>query len=160
MFPFWDKVYKIYFGDDVVISKTITDLVLQKKGVDRVLTLKNGKKYLIDEKVRFSDYEDILLEFLSAKEFNTLGWIEKDLSIDYILYAFDKKQVCYVLDYITLKRVWKYYGEIWKKKYFIVNAKNKSKNGGIYTTVSVAVPINVLIDVMKNATKIDLKKIN
>jgi len=158
MFPFWEKVYFELFGNDIEISKTIEDLEMQKKGIDRIITLKNGKKYLIDEKVRFTDYDDILLEYLSAKETGSKGWIEKDLTIDYILYAFNNKQVCYVLDYITLKRVWKYYGEQWKKKYKIVEAKNHF-HSGIYTTVSVVIPTSVLLNVMKNASLIDLKLI-
>lgn len=147
--PFWEAIYYEFFPDVLSISGTIESMDLQKMGVDRVVHLENGKRFLIDEKIRKSDWPDILLEYKSAAEYNTPGWIEKPLSIDYLAYAFCPSQTCYLFDWVSLKRVWRYYGEKWKKEYPTILAKNEG-----YTTLSVAVPISVLCDKISGSKKV------
>lgn len=155
---FWDNVYREFFGESINISKTIQDRDLQLMGVDRVVTLTNNKNYLIDEKIRFSEYPDILLEHTSCLEKQTKGWINKDLAIDYIMYAFYNSQKCYVLDYQSLKRTWRYYGNKWISKYPEIKART-ARTGGFYTTLSVAVPTNILMETLSRSALIDLNKV-
>lgn len=150
--PFWEAVYYEFFPDILAISNTIEDLELQKMGVDRVIHLENGKRYLIDEKIRENDWPDILLEYKSvADEYETIGWVEKPLSIDYLAYAFCPSQTCYLFDWVSLKRVWRYYGEKWKREYRTIKAQN---NG--YVTYSVAVPISILISKISACKKVSV----
>ena len=65
----------------------VEDLHLQKRGVDKILHLKNTKQILIDEKKRRKDYGDILLEEYSNWERKVVGWLGQDKHTDYIVYA-------------------------------------------------------------------------
>lgn len=151
---FWDAVYKKYFYN--MTNHMIGKHELcnsQKNGVDRIIYLENGKTITIDEKVRTKVYPDIALEYLSNDQTGTLGWMEKDLSIDYLAYAFLPIKTVYLFDWIALKRAWNHYKNNWLERYFISIAPNKT-----YNTHSVCVPINILIDSCSLATIIKLDK--
>lgn len=149
--PFWLCIYSEFFTGVEGMSNTIEDIKYQKMGIDRVVTLSNGKKYLIDEKVRFSCWNDILLEYKSASEFDTPGWMDKPLAIDYLAYAFVPNKTCYMFDWPSLQRVWRYYRTQWIKDYKTIRAKNEN-----YTTLSIAVPIAVLLEKVSGAKLIKL----
>lgn len=148
---FWLPIYKEAFGNFVQFMACDSDCKIQRQGIDRVIILDNGKVLNIDEKVRYKEYDDILLEYISVDTTGALGWMEKDLSIDYLAYAFLDSQTCYLIDWRMLKRAWRYYKDIWISKYRLVTAKN---NG--YNTISVAVPIDVILEKVSGATKITL----
>lgn len=111
----------------------------QYNGVDRIIYLENGKTLTIDEKIRSKDYDDILLEFISNDKKNTPGWMEKDLSIDYLAYAFLPSKTAYLFDWRMLKLAWSLYNQAWKDNYKIAKAENQH-----YVTHSVCVPIREL----------------
>lgn len=137
---FWDAIYRKAFPN-------MTNQMLGKKeycksqltGVDRIIYLENRKTITIDEKIRANVYADILLEYVSNDMTNSPGWMEKDLSIDYLAYAFLPVKTAYLFDWRMLKRAWDFYKEEWKKHYYTARAKNPT-----YTTLSVCVPIKVL----------------
>ena len=84
--------------------------------------------------------------------------MDKDLSIDYLAYAFMPNKTAYLFDWRILKRVWSYYKTIWLDQYFIAEAKNYDNNGNhIYTTKSVCVPLDVLINKCSGASIIKVK---
>jgi hypothetical protein len=112
----------------------------QMLGIDRAVSLSSGKTIYIDEKKRRKNYSDILIEYISNDGRNTPGWIEKDLMIDYLAYAFMPDKRVYLFDWLMLRRAWKHYSELWKSKYYIAKANN-----GYYKTISVAVPIEVVL---------------
>lgn len=149
---FWDNVYKKAFPN-------ITNHMRGKKeycqsqiqGVDRIIYLENGKTITIDEKIRETVYNDFALEFISNDVKNTPGWMEKDLSIDYLAYAFLPTKTAYLLDWRMLKRVWEHYKSEWKNKYFIAKAPNQH-----YVTHSVCVPIKIVLEKCSLATIIKL----
>jgi hypothetical protein len=72
--------------------------------------------------------------------------MQKELSCDFIAYAFVQSETCYLLPFQTLRRAWLQHGEDWVRKYRRVEAQNVG-----YTTVSVAVPIPVLLDAIRDA---------
>ncbi|MBT9173486.1 MAG: hypothetical protein DDT21_01887 [Syntrophomonadaceae bacterium] len=152
--PFWDAVYRKAFPDIVNHLLCSGDTVGQRNGVDRIVYLRNDKILRIDEKKRVKDYPDILLEYVSVDTTGAPGWIEKDLTIDYLAYAFMPSKTCYLFDWLMLKRAWRKYGEEWKAKYKPpVVAKNIT-----YNTVSVAVPIVILRQAISTAAVIDVSK--
>ena len=79
------------------------------------------------------------------------GWIEKDLAIDYLAYAFMPSRTVYLFDWLMLRRAWGQFGDEWKRKYKIPPAQN---NG--YKTHSVAVPIKVLRNAVALARRIQV----
>lgn len=150
--PFWDAVYKKAFPNLVNQMICSGNTKSQRDGIDRVLLLSNGKIIKIDEKKRSKDYSDILLEYISVDTTNAPGWIEKDLPIDYLAYAFMPSKKVYLFSWDILRRAWLHFKSDWLNKYKIVTAQN---NG--YLTYSVAVPIDELLKAIKEASIIRLK---
>ena len=149
---FWDSVYHKAFPT-MISSNIVTDLEKQKLGIDRVIKLHNGKDIYIDEKKREQVYDDILLEYLSVDTKGSPGWMEQNLAIDYIAYAFMPIQTVYLFQWDLLKRAWEFYKEDWKKEYKIVYARNNT-----YKTYSVAVPIKTLLKSITTASIIKVLK--
>jgi hypothetical protein len=143
---FWLKVYKKAFPDMLWANICIGNNQNQKLGIDRVIQLSSGKTIYIDEKKRGKIYSDILLEYISVDYNNTPGWIEKDLQIDYLAYAFMPSKQCYIFPWQLLKRVWNHFKHDWHAKYPKIPGKNKT-----YTTWSRAIPINVLTNKLQNS---------
>jgi len=149
--PFWDAIYRKAFPNMVNHMLCNGDTQSQRMGIDRLIMLASGKVLTIDEKKRKEEYSDILLEYVSVDTTDAPGWIEKDLSIDYLAYAFMKTKRVYLLDWLALRRAWGHYKEEWLSKYTHITAQN---NG--YKTLSVAVPIDVLKSAISLATVIQL----
>jgi len=149
--PFWREVYKKAFPNMVNEMLGSGNTESQRMGIDRVVLLANGKMLKIDEKKRQRCYPDILLEYVSVDTTGAPGWIEKDLPIDYIAYAFMPTKRVYLLPWDMLKRAWDHYKKDWLAKYKIPPAQN---NG--YKTLSVAVPIDILLNAVKSASIIQL----
>ncbi len=152
--PFWSAVYRKAFPNLVGVE-LCSDIPRQKQGIDRLLHLSNGKTLTVDEKKRDRVYSDILLEVLSNEEYNTPGWVEKDLSIDYLAYAFMPIRRCYLFPWPMLRRAWFQYGGKWRTEYKPKRAQTQVGNS-IYHTVNVPVPIDVLRRAVSLAAVIDL----
>ncbi len=148
--PWWEIVYKKAWDDLESMVAVRDDGWAQRAGIDRVITLATGKVIKIDEKVRSQDYDDFFLEFLSSKEHNSPGWVNKPLDADYIAYAFVPSQKCYLLPVQELQRAWRADGERWKYEYGEIGVKN---NG--YTTVGTPVPRTILAKALLNSMVID-----
>ncbi len=138
--PWWLEIYRKAFPDLRAAVDMRQDGWAQRGGIDRVLTLGCGKTLSIDEKVREQDWPDILLEYWSDYEHRIPGWVAKNLASDFIAYAFVPSQVCYLLPFQTLRAAWRKNGFAWVKDFQQVRAQN---NG--YTTISVAVPTEILL---------------
>lgn len=150
--PFWQSFYRQVFPTLIACTPTPGDVLAQRNGVDRVIVLANGTVIRIDEKKRPETYPDILLEYISVDTTGAPGWIEKELTIEYLAYAFmDTKQV-YLLDWQILKRAWRKYGNRWKARYRTIKAPNRS-----YNTISVAIPTQTLMAAMQEPILVDLK---
>jgi len=140
--PFWQAIYRKAFPD-MLFAETPNGLI------DRVIYLGAGKTLYIDEKKRRTIYNDILIEYQSNDTTPGYdGWINKDLTIDYIAYAFMPEKKVYLLDWQSLRRAWKNEGESWWNKaekkqegFSFVSANNR-----YYKTHSIAVPIAVLLE--------------
>jgi len=148
--PFWEAIYKKAFPTMTNLT-AIDDLSKQKLGIDRIIYFDNGKKLYIDEKKREKVYPDILLEYISVDHNNTPGWIEKDLAIDYLAYAFMPSKCVYLYPWDMLRRAWLHYRKSWLRKYKLIEAKNEG-----YSTWSVAVPIEILQNAVSTAAIIQL----
>ena len=148
---FWDRIYIKAFPN-MVGNMVCSGLnKSQLAGIDRVIHLSSGRTIYIDEKKRRAEYDDILLEFISVDTTGAPGWIEKDLSIDYLAYAFMQSQRVYLFDWLMLRRAWIRYKQDWKKQYKTIVAVNQG-----YKTYSLAVPTNILMQSIKTASIIQL----
>lgn len=136
---FWDAIYKKAFPNMVNHMLCSGNTQSQRMGIDRLILLSNGRTLSIDEKKRREEYQDILLEYISVDTTGAPGWIEKDLTIDYLAYAFMKSKRVYLFDWLALRRAWQHYKDTWKRIYPTIQAQN---NG--YKTLSIAVPIETV----------------
>jgi hypothetical protein len=144
--PFWDAIYRKAFPDMVMHMATQADSQSQRLGIDRVIHLASGRSIYVDEKKRRGFYSDILLEFISNDRTGARGWMEKDLLIDYLAYAFTDRGIAYIYPWLALRRVWRESGPRWKQQYPLIKAANQG-----YSTHSVAVPTAVLNEQIRNA---------
>jgi hypothetical protein len=150
--PFWDAVYRKAFPNIVNHMPAPGDVASQRMGIDRVVLLANGKTLYIDEKKRGKEYGDILLEYVSVDRTGAPGWIEKDMSIDFLAYAFIPTGRCYLFSWPLLRRAWELNGDGWKERYSPpIRARNRD-----YDTLSVAVPIPVLQRAIARSLVIDI----
>lgn len=149
--PFWDAVYRKAFPNLVNHMQCLGNTASQRMGIDRVIHLSNGKCLYVDEKKRDKVYSDILLEYVSVDTTDAPGWMEKDLAIDYLAYAFMPTRVCYLFPWPMLRRAWLAFKVQWKAKYEHKPGKNAN-----YTTWSVAVPIDVVCRAVSTASIIDV----
>ncbi len=166
--PFWDATYRKMFPNLVNHMRckgngTATES--QKRGIDRIIHLSSGVTLFLDEKLRKPnprtgrDYSDIALEYISNNTTNSPGWIEKDLAIDYIAYAFKQSRRVHFLPWLLLKQAWREYGQTWLQNaeqrqlnFMIIEAKNDVG----YTTLSVAVPTVVLWSAIQRVSVVDI----
>jgi hypothetical protein len=138
---FWNSIYKKAFPNMINHMRGgLKKCNSQDKGVDRIIYLDNLKVITIDEKIRREEWKDILLEYLSNDRKNTPGWMEKDLAIDYIAYAFLVPQIVYLFDWRILKLAWDKNKLLWQKTYGTKTAPNQG-----YNTLSIPVPIDILL---------------
>jgi len=150
--PWWKTVYTEAFPAFETMVSVRNDGWAQRGGIDRLIILKSGKTITVDEKVRYKEYNDILLERWSNEERKTPGWIQKDLACDYIAYAFVNSQRCYLFPFLQLRKAWLKHGREWIQKYQEIRADN-----GNYTTVSVGIPTKVLQDAITESMIVQWK---
>lgn len=109
----------------------------QKFGIDRVIYLNSGKTVYVDEKKRRKCWGDILLEYKSNSNGTANnGWMNKELLIDFIAYAFMEDRKVYLLNWLFLRRAWLDNGIEWLRcaKEGIGGFKHVVANNGSYKT--------------------------
>lgn len=144
--PIWLHVYRQFFPDMLASVDHRDDGEHQRAGIDRSITLANSKQILIDEKVRYKDYGDILLEYISVDRTNAPGWVCKPIRCDYIAYAILPRGKAYLLPVLPLQRAWRAKGNLWLETYGTRPASNKG-----YKTLNCPIPFKVLFDALTTA---------
>lgn len=152
--PWWLEVYRKAFPTLLASVSVRKDGWAQRGGIDRVLTLQCGRTVMIDEKVREKDYGDILLERWSDEGRREPGWVQKPLACEFIAYAIVPPRKCWLLPTLSLQRAWQLNGRDWNRKFPICKAENEFQ-GRYWTTVSTAVPAEVLFPAISNAMLIE-----
>lgn len=137
--PCWKQIYEAAFPGMVACIDHRQDGDHQRQGIDRSIILSNSKHILVDEKIRYRDYGDVLLEYWSNHERQIAGWVCKPLLSDYICYAIAPTGHAFLLPVPQLQQAWEVNGGEWCHRFGSRNARN---NG--YTTVSCPVPLEVL----------------
>lgn len=147
--PFWEEAYRRLFPDLTGMVSHRHDGDRQRAGVDRTVFLGRVRQVLIDEKVRWRNrktgrvYEDIALEVWSVEEAKEKGWARKPLLADFIAYAIAPLGRCYLLPVPQLQAAYQANAERWWRgpEYFKARAENRRRDGSVYHTVSVCVPV-------------------
>ncbi len=128
----------------------VTDRQAQREGVDHELRLTGGGSLIVDCKCRCGSpvwREDVLLEVWSNKQARTPGWLLKPLRCHYIAYGWPQFEVGFLLPFTLLRVAYERNKHDWKAQGLqVVTARNST-----YDTVSVAVPISVLVAAVSDA---------
>lgn len=136
----WLPIYRRAFPTLMSAVTVQQDGWAQRGGIDRLLTLACGRTYTVDEKVRTSDWPDVLLERWSDEGRKSPGWVQKPLACDFIAYAWAPTNTCVMLPVPALQRAWRQHGRAWIGLYGTKLAHNPA-----YVSVSVPVPRGVLM---------------
>lgn len=148
--PIWEEIYRKAFPSMIACIDHRQDGEHQRAGIDRSIVLENSKQILIDEKIRWKDYGDILLEYMSNDRFKSPGWVCKPLRADYICYAIANTGKAYMLPVPQLQQAWANYGSSWIQSYPTRAAKNDG-----YNTLNTPVPVNVLFKAIGETLRVN-----
>lgn len=140
--------YKVFPELDKI--GVVESIELQRKGIDKVLQMKSGKKILVDEKKRRKDYGDILLEEYSNWETRRPGWLGRGHYTDYIVYVIVETGKVYLLPFLILQKAWRDNYAGWKRNYRTIQARNQT-----YTTTSLCIPIDILFRALEKAMRLE-----
>lgn len=146
---FYKENFYIY-GLEIESIET-SPLYLQKHGIDKIIKLKDGTCFSVEEKIRENDYGDILLETWSVVEKGEKGWPYKILS-DYLLYYKSKNRKLYLIQTTLLKIVWSRNHKKWEKKYPKKSTFTKDRN---YKTEFICVPEDVFFNEITDANYVN-----
>jgi len=160
----WESKYRKWFPRFVSMERYDNDNAMQSLGVDCVIKRLGGIDFRIDEKVRWKPRDkngkvlpcnwygkDILLEYIANDNKQSPGWIAKPLKISHIAYGFIDIDKAYLLPWYLLQLVWEQHSAMFKNSYEHITASNTS-GGNNYRTLSIAVPIGVLFELLEKAT--------
>lgn len=164
---YWQSVYLEAFGN-VAAQVKCNGYATQRAGVDRLVYLDTHHCLYIEEKLRepnerCSDPEkDIALEYLSNDRTGAPGWIEKDLTVDFLAYAWESTGTCLLLPWLLLRRAWRLNADRWKalassndhNGFWHVKSINNRDTENEYTTISIAVPTQKVWGAIARASKV------
>lgn len=142
--PYWEAFYYKVWPNLVGMYCLNSSIDWQRRGIDRIIYLPNGRYFTVDEKKRRKDYDDILLEVWSVwrangDKDNKPGWtFDRNKTCDFIAYAIVPAQKCYLLPFDTLRRTARACFAKWKKRRRAWPIDTR-KNVG-YITRNIAVP--------------------
>lgn len=154
----WEDLYRQIWPDYLTSMRVPSErCALQTQGVDRIVYLKSGPAFRIDEKIRSTDYRDVLLEEFSRCEFDPerrlvtrwhqIGWALDDGKVcDYVVYAIPLLGVAYLLPFDELRRACHANFERWKQnpRWYPKATRSQGSGGHYWWTVSAAIPFEEL----------------
>jgi hypothetical protein len=161
---YWPEIYRQAFPDMETLIDLRHDGWHQRAGRDRAIVLRSGRMVYVDEKVRRTAYDDILIEVWSRYPLSgekpyppvalaVPGWGAEPKDCDFLAYAFESTQVCYLLPFLGIRAAWHKHGSMWRGKasskeagFRWVRAPNRK-----YNTISIAIPPRILQDCVNDA---------
>jgi hypothetical protein len=154
--PSWVAFYKAIWPNMLQANRLDADSPLQRTGVDRIIYLRDGREFRIDEKIRNTDYTDVLLEVWSVCRWDEAnrsamptpdghkkpGWARDTAKrCDFVAYAIPRRSLCYLLPFELTRLALLRNGKTWseQREWYPKVAYNEG-----YDTVSIAVPYDTL----------------
>lgn len=144
--PAWAEYYLRLFPTLVSHVLVPQDGPMQRSGIDRILILASGQQITVDEKLRRTKFNDILLERWSDLERYKPGWTaDPTKACDYVAYAIPVLAKCFFLPFPLLKAAFLEHYDDWHHRYFkpYHDVRNEY-NGRSWTTRNVPVTWPVL----------------
>lgn len=155
--PRWEKAYRQFFPRLSHIE-IVTDKKYQDSGVDKIVYMKDGKQYNIDEKVDRKGYPRFPIEIIQDSISNRPGWAVKEGQMtDYIAYLVKPKQNYYLIPYKGLIDALQANYQQWlndannsRNGFLYRVVKNDKKGGVVWHTHNICVPLNFLMIHIRN----------
>lgn len=151
-------IYRHFFPD-YLRDTQVTDMKLQKDGVDTIIN-RDGWDVWIDEKFRRNFWPDILIEMVSNDSTGTKGWACKsNYFADFLLYIFTGSSTncnnlhAHLIPVATLQKAVKELGDKWAREYPTKHAFNTG-----YTTHSVPIPTETFYEAVPGCRFLNYKK--
>jgi len=146
----WVSMYRRLWPDMISAVRVDADSAYQRRGIDRIVLLNNGRQLWIDEKKRARDYGDFLCEVGSARSWDKsgpgaghrIGWtLDPSKECDFIAYAVMPNSVCHLIPFELLRQAAVEFVEKWKAADLRYPRLARSSS---WVTANVAVPWDVL----------------
>lgn len=120
---------QFFYKENIQSIEKIISRDRQMRGIDYIVTLKNGREVFIDNKVREKWYGDILLEEYSNYESQRLWWLlREDVETEYIFYFIASINTCIVFRHDEAK-------EFVINNYDLLEQRRKlARNSGYHTS--------------------------
>lgn len=160
--PFWEAVYRKAFVNFAGQLKSSGDTAAQHMGIDRIVHLTSGAVLRIDEKKRRKVRDNVFLEYQHVYDSGRKapGWMEKDLNIDYIAYAFIPTRRVLLLPWHLLRAAWLDKKEDWIQRaedssnaeFYIARSPNRG-----YVSYGCTVPIGIVYKSMNRNSIIEVR---
>jgi len=148
-----EKIYKAFFPRLKRIRREFRK-EYQKKGIDTVVVLPETTLW-IEEKVMRKDWPEFALEYYSNKEREILGWMNRDLKCDYIVFAFYPSKTIYLIEWKELKNLWDRKKREWLKTKERICIGNKG--GG--SSMCLKIPIKEVEEELSKKEKAFIKNV-
>ena len=152
--PRWNKAYQAFFPGLSHIE-LVSDSKFQDSGVDKIIYMKDGQQYNIDEKVDRKGYPRFPIEIIQDSISDRPGWAVKEGQMtDYIAYLVKPKQNYYLIPYKALADALQKNYQQWlnmakSREYngFLYRVVKNDKEGGVvWHTHNICVPLEFLMD--------------
>lgn len=155
--PRWEQAYRQFFPGLSHIE-LVTDKKSQNSGVDKIVYMKDGKQYNIDEKVDRKGYRRFPIEIIQDSKSNRPGWAVKEGQMtDYIAYLVKPKQNYYLIPYKELTDALQKNYQQWlndakdsRNDFLYRIVKNDKKGGVVWHTHNICVPLKFLMNHLPN----------
>lgn len=152
--PRWSQAYHEFFPGLSNIE-IVSDSKYQDSGVDKIIYMKDGIQYNIDEKVDRKGYPRFPIEIIQDSITGRPGWAVKEGQMtDYIAYLVKPDQKYYLIPYQELKDAYRRNEQQWlnmaksrERNGFLYRiVKNDKKGGVVWHTHNICVPLNFLMN--------------
>jgi len=143
-----DNFYQSIFGRSSIVKTIPANTQLQMiHGIDKTIILPNQSTVNIEEKIRYKDYSDFLIEITSNVELNTPGWIEKESLADYLVYFIQPTKTVYVMKFKDIQAEWRKHKLLWSMLFPTHTTYSRTSYGNIYTVKNIAIPFHALTSI-------------
>lgn len=152
--PSWTDFYRRVWPNVHHLIRVEGDCEHQRNGIDRIVILKDGREFRVDEKKRerskktLKVYDDFLMEAYGDLAKKKLGWsVDPTKRCDFITYAIAEIFKCYLLPYELLRMTCRANWQEWTKGHPL-----DAQNNG-WVTRNYAIPWQVLFAAMEAQMK-------
>lgn len=160
---FWENHYKLRFPDMQYPPKKANEEE-DKKGIDYFVYRLDQEPYPIQNKIRYKNYRDILLEKFHILDDGTSipGWISQLDEVAEIAYGIYPTNKVFWIETTSLKNAWLENNKNWNDQYGPDKSSRTMTSNRNWRTFNLPVPVKALINagVKIIITRIIITKLN